>query len=164
MNFPANNSPQRVGEGVFCYICSTMTTRIVPVAGKSAQIIDAVMTSPDIPDDESLRYRIMLCTEEIVVNIVNYAYNNGNGFIEVSTHVDDEGILTISFKDAGVRFNPLDVEDPDITLGVEERPVGGLGIFMCKKLMDSVNYEYSHGCNHFSMTINIKKDGSNDKQ
>jgi hypothetical protein len=35
---------------------------------------------------------------------------------------------------------------------------------MCKKLMDSVNYEYSHGCNHFSMTINIKKDGSNDKQ
>ena len=82
-----------------------MTTRIVPIAGKTAEIIETVMSSPDVPQDETLRFKIRLSVEEIAENIVNYAYNNGNGFVEITTTLDEAGMLTISFKDAGVPFN-----------------------------------------------------------
>ncbi len=134
-----------------------MTTRIVPIAGKTAEIIETVMSSPDVPQDETLRFKIRLSVEEIAENIVNYAYNNGNGFVEITTTLDEAGVLTISFKDAGVPFNPLEKEDPDITLSLDERPVGGLGIFICKKMMDSVSYVFEDGCNNFTMKINTRK-------
>jgi len=134
-----------------------MTTRIVPIAGKTAEIIETVMASPDVPQDETLRFKIRLSVEEIAENIVNYAYNNGNGFVEITTTLDESGMLTISFKDAGVPFNPLEKEDPDITLSLDERPVGGLGIFICKKMMDSVSYVFEDGCNNFTMKINTRK-------
>lgn len=134
-----------------------MTTRIVPIAGKTAEIIETVMASPDVPQDETLRFKIRLSVEEIAENIVNYAYNNGNGFVEITTTLDEAGMLTISFKDAGVPFNPLEKEDPDITLSLDERPVGGLGIFICKKMMDSVSYVFEDGCNNFTMKINTLK-------
>ena len=134
-----------------------MTTRIVPIAGKTAEIIETVMSSPDVPQDETLRFKIRLSVEEIAENIVNYAYNNGNGFVEITTPLDEAGMLTISFKDAGVPFNPLEKEDPDITLSLDERPVGGLGIFICKKMMDSVSYVFEDGCNNFTMKINTRK-------
>ena len=134
-----------------------MTTRIVPIAGKTAEIIETVMSSPDVPQDETLRFKIRLSVEEIAENIVNYAYNNGNGFVEITTTLDEAGMLTILFKDAGVPFNPLEKEDPDITLSLDERPVGGLGIFICKKMMDSVSYVFEDGCNNFTMKINTRK-------
>ena len=134
-----------------------MTTRIVPIAGKTAEIIETVMSSPDVPQDETLRFKIRLSVEEIAENIVNYAYNNGNGFVEITTTLDEAGMLTISFKDAGVPFNPLEKEDPDITLSLDERPVGGLGIFICKKMMDSVSYVFEDGSNNFTMKINTRK-------
>ena len=134
-----------------------MTTRIVPIAGKTAEIIETVMSSPDVPQDETLRFKIRLSVEEIAENIVNYAYNNGNGFVEITTTLDEAGVLTISFKDAGVPFNPLEKEDPDITLSLDDRPVGGLGIFICKKMMDSVSYVFEDGCNNFTMKINTRK-------
>ena len=134
-----------------------MTTRIVPIAGKTAEIIETVMSSPDVPQDETLRFKIRLSVEEIAENIVNYAYNNGNGFVEITTTLDEAGMLTISFKDAGVSFNPLEKEDPDITLSLDDRPVGGLGIFICKKMMDSVSYVFEDGCNNFTMKINTRK-------
>ena len=134
-----------------------MTTRIVPIAGKTAEIIETVMSSPDVPQDETLRFKVRLSVEEIAENIVNYAYNNGNGFVEITTTLDEAGVLTISFKDAGVPFNPLEKEDPDITLSLDERPVGGLGIFICKKMMDSVSYVFEDGCNNFTMKINTRK-------
>lgn len=134
-----------------------MTTRIVPIAGKTAEIIETVMASPDVPQDETLRFKIRLSVEEIAENIVNYAYNNGNGFVEITTTLDEAGMLIISFKDAGVPFNPLEKEDPDITLSLDERPVGGLGIFICKKMMDSVSYVFEDGCNNFTMKINTRK-------
>ena len=123
----------------------------------AAEIIETVMSSPDVPQDETLRFKIRLSVEEIAENIVNYAYNNGNGFVEITTTLDEAGMLTISFKDAGVPFNPLEKEDPDITLSLDDRPVGGLGIFICKKMMDSVSYVFEDGCNNFTMKINTRK-------
>ena len=83
-------------------------------------------------------------------NIVSYAYKDGNGFVEVGTRIED-GVLEISFKDAGVRFNPLEKEDPDITLAIEDRPIGGLGIFLCKQMMDDIRYTYENGENRLTM-------------
>jgi len=112
------------------------------------------MTSPDVPDDPSLEFKIRLAVEEVVENVVNYAYQSGDGFLEVGTHIDD-GILSITFCDGGIRFDPLAKPDPDLTLSVEERQIGGLGIFLCKQMMDSVSYKYEDGCNKLLMTKKV---------
>ncbi|MCQ2126173.1 MAG: ATP-binding protein [Bacteroidaceae bacterium] len=128
-----------------------MTARFEPLAGRTAEIIEALMQSEDMPADESLQFKLRLCIEEVVENIVSYAYTGGNGFLEVATSLD-EGVLKLSFKDAGVRFDPLAAEDPDITLSAEDRPIGGLGIFLCKQMMDGMSYSYTDGMNVLVMT------------
>lgn len=132
-----------------------MIVRFNPIAGKCGEIIEKLMSSPDMPDDESLLFKIRLSIEEAVENIVRYAYENGNGWMEAGTSLEG-GSLVITLRDAGKPFNPLAKEDPDITLSAEERKIGGLGIYLCKKLMDSVSYEYTDGCNIFTMTKEIK--------
>lgn len=131
-----------------------MHMRFDPIEGLSAMIIDAVMSSEDMPKDEALLFKLRLAVEEAVENIVNYAYNDKAGYLEADTFVKD-GVLSIVLQDAGVPFNPLDKEDPDITLSAEDRPIGGLGIFLCKKLMDSVEYEFVNGCNKLTIRKRI---------
>ena len=60
--------------------------------------------------------------------------------------------VTIRFMDRGKPFNPLAKEDPDLTLSAEERSIGGLGIFLTKKFMDSVEYEFKDGMNCLTIT------------
>lgn len=133
-----------------------MKKRFDPIKDKSAEIIEYLMSSKDIPADESLQFKIRLSIEEAVENVVHYAYEGGIGWLEAGTELDADGVqLTITLKDAGIPFNPLDKEDPDITLATEDRPIGGLGIFLCKKLMDNINYRYADGCNILSMTKKI---------
>ncbi len=127
-----------------------MTIKFDPIAGKTAEIIETLMQSEDMTDNMELQFKIRLCIEEVVENIVSYAYKDGNGFVEVGTRIED-GVLEISFKDAGVRFNPLEKEDPDITLAIEDRPIGGLGIFLCKQMMDDIRYTYENGENRLTM-------------
>lgn len=127
-----------------------------PISGKSGKIIEDVMSSEEVaglPDDLGLKIR--LCVEEVVENVVLYAYDSGAGFMEVKT-VLDNGVWSVIFRDAGVPFNPLAKKDPDITLSAEERPIGGLGIFLCKQMMDSVEYKYADGCNILTMRKNIQ--------
>ena len=101
-----------------------------------------------------MQMQIDLSVEEIYVNIANYAYGDGVGKAEISADCSD-GEITITFKDSGVPYNPLEKEDPDITLSADEREVGGLGIFLTKKNMDSVSYEYKDGYNILTMTKKI---------
>ena len=129
-----------------------MEKKFDPIEGRSGDIIESVMTSEDIPQDEALQFKLRLSVEEVVENIVRYAYSSGNGFMNVSTSVQD-GILTITLKDGGKPFNPLEKEDPDVNAPLEEREIGGLGIFLCKQMMDAVEYEYADGCN----ILTIKK-------
>ena len=131
-----------------------MYKRFDPIDGLTASIIEAVMSSEDMPKDEGLLFKLRLAVEEAVENIVNYAYADGAGYLEAETHVKD-GVLSIVLRDAGVPFNPLEKEDPDITLSAEDRPIGGLGIFLCKRLMDSVEYEFSNGCNKLTIRKRI---------
>ena len=131
-----------------------MHIRFEPIAGKCGEIIEALMASEDMPCDESILFKIRLCIEEAAENVVRYAYEGGKGWIEVGTEQEGDA-LVISMTDAGVAFNPLDKPDPDLTLSVEDRPIGGLGIFLCKKLMDSVEYSREGGLNCLKMKIKI---------
>ena len=132
-----------------------MTTRFEPIKGKTAEIIEALMASEDMPISDNLQFKLRLCIEEVVENIVNYAYDGGDGWVEVGTQLDGD-ILTITLKDEGIPFNPLEKEDPDITLSAEERQIGGLGIFLCKQMMDQLEYERVGNCNIFKMIKCIK--------
>lgn len=127
---------------------TAMKKRFEPIVDKCGEIIDYLMSSPDIPQDEALQFKIRLSIEEAVENVVRYAYEGGLGWIEVGTDLDPEGVmLTVMLRDAGVPFNPLDKADPDINAPVEDRQIGGLGIFLCKQLMDHIEYKYEDGCN-----------------
>ena len=94
------------------------------------------------------RMAIDVCVEEIFVNIAHYAYAPETGEAKVRVEVsDDPPEAAITFIDSGRPFDPLSKEDPDVTLSAEERDIGGLGIYMTKKMMDDVSYEYKDGCN-----------------
>jgi len=134
-----------------------MKKRFDPIKDKSSEIIECLMASPDIPDDEGIQFKIRLSIEEAVENVVRYAYSDGIGWIEVGTNLDENGLtLTIELRDAGVPFNPLEKPDPDITLSAEEREIGGLGIFLCKQLMDSITYRYEENNNILTMTKKLQ--------
>ena len=129
-----------------------------PIKDKSGEIIECLMSSPDMPTDEDLRFKIRLSIEETVENVVQYAYKDSIGWMEVETNLDDKGfMLTVTLKDAGKKFNPLEMPDPDVNLPLEEREIGGLGIFLCKQFMDEVEYHYEDGCNILTMKKNIAK-------
>lgn len=129
-----------------------MKKRFNPIKDKSSEIIEFLMASPDMPNDEGLCFKIRLSIEEAVENVVRYAYEGGIGWLEAGTSLSHDGLtLTIELRDAGTPFNPLDKPDPDITLGAEERNIGGLGIFLCKQMMDSIEYRYEEGCNILRM-------------
>ncbi len=95
-----------------------------------------------------LLMQIDLVVEEVFVNIAHYAYKDTVGKAWITCELDKENnILTLVFEDEGMQFDPLAKEDPDITASAEEREIGGLGIFLTKKLMDDVSYEYRDGKN-----------------
>ncbi|MDR2043229.1 MAG: ATP-binding protein [Clostridium sp.] len=84
------------------------------------------------------RSQIAIAAEEIFVNIARYAYEGESG--EATVRIVADGGITIEFEDSGTPYDPLAKEDPDVTLPAEERQIGGLGVFMVKKMMDSVDY------------------------
>ena len=92
--------------------------------------------------------QIAIAAEEIFVNIAHYAYAPGTGDATVRLELSPEpATAIITFIDRGVPFDPLAKPDPDVTLSAEDREIGGLGIFMTKKNMDDVRYEYRDDCN-----------------
>ena len=94
------------------------------------------------------RMQVQIAAEEIFVNIASYAYQPGTGKADILVETaKDPRSVTITFKDRGVPYDPLAKEDPDISLSAEDRPIGGLGIFMTKKSMDEMKYEYRDGQN-----------------
>lgn len=98
--------------------------------------------------------QIAICVEEMFVNIVHYAYPERKGKIGLSIR-ESNGTVTITLKDSGVPFDPLARDDPDVTIPVSERAIGGLGIFMVKKNMDEVRYRRKDGQNVFTMKKKI---------
>lgn len=100
--------------------------------------------------------QIDIAVEEIFVNIAHYAYQPGSGQVTICIDTkEDPGLVAIRFTDSGIPFNPLESENPDITLSAEERNIGGLGIYMVKKSMDDVSYEYKDGQNILTLKKKI---------
>ena len=112
------------------------------------------------PDCETdLLYKIDVAAEEIFVNIAHYAYKDKlpegqTGTVWLSCTMEDD-TLTMIFKDTGIPFNPLARPDPDITLSAQDRSIGGLGIYLTKKYMNSMDYRYENGENILTMKKTI---------
>ncbi len=96
-------------------------------------------------------FKILLVVEEIFVNIVSYAYDEPGGEISFGMYADQK-LVKLQFKDSGRPFDPLTQQNPDITLPAKQRTAGGLGIFMTKKIMDTIDYAYVDGQNVLTMT------------
>ena len=96
--------------------------------------------------------QINIAIDELFSNIAHYSYNPEIGQATVRVEVMENPLaVSITFIDNGVPFDPLSKEDPDLTLSAEERQIGGLGIFMVKKSMDEITYEYKDGQNILSI-------------
>ena len=108
----------------------------------------------DIP--VGLQTKIELVVEELFVNIAKYAYKDNTGTVQIDCHVSQNpNVLHLTFKDSGIPFNPLAKKDPDVTLSAEEREIGGLGIFLTKKYMDTIDYQYENKMNVLTLTKNL---------
>lgn len=103
--------------------------------------------------DAGTENRIALSVEELFVNIASYAYEDGGDVTLTVQCIQDS--VSITFCDSGKPFNPLEKSDPDIRAAADLRPIGGLGIFLAKKLMDSVGYEYRDGKNILTLMKKI---------
>ena len=125
-------------------------------AGESlAEWLTAIAKDLQMPD-KALR-QCLIVTDEIFSNIAYYAYPQTAGEVKIKVAFNlDTHTLMITFIDKGVAYNPLESPEPDITASVEDRRLGGLGIFMVKKLMDTVEYKREKECNILTLTKQIK--------
>jgi len=105
---------------------------------------------------ERTRIQLSVAIDELFGNIANYAYvpEEGQATVRVETEDNPRGII-ITFIDSGTPYNPLEAKEPDTTLPARQRRIGGLGIFMVKKTMDDITYEYKDGQNILTVRKNF---------
>lgn len=108
--------------------------------------VDEQLEAADCPMKAQMQ--IDIAVEEVFVNIAHYAYNPVVGDVIIRIKIEKDPLaVELTFIDEGKPYDPLAKEDPDVTLAAEDRQIGGLGIFMVKKTMDNVDYEYNQGRN-----------------
>ncbi|MBQ6653868.1 MAG: ATP-binding protein [Prevotella sp.] len=113
------------------------------------EFVDGIVSELSFDADTAMSLNLAL--EEAVVNVMSYAYPPGTtGDIAIEAEANDVR-LKFTITDSGAPFDPTAKEDTDITLSAEERPIGGLGIFLVRQLMDSINYERIDGKNILSL-------------
>lgn len=133
-----------------------ITNRIDEIA-KLAPFIDELSEQLNLSSEVS--FNLNLVVEEAITNVIMYAYPNDNDKpIELMVSTTDDGLrLMLRLTDKGIPFDPTkEAPEADVTSDVEDRPIGGLGIFLIKQMMDNVNYKYENGCNILIMTKNIQ--------
>ena len=137
---------------------ATMTNQTFPAKTESLTDVLGFVEETLERFECSMKIQMALCVaiEEVFVNVAHYAYGDGEGDVTLGIGFD-EASRTVIFRmaDKGVPFDPLKKPDPDITLSAEEREIGGLGIFITKKTMDSVTYANENGENILTMTKKI---------
>ena len=124
-----------------------------------ARVIDFIGEHLDEADcPMKKRMEIEVAVEEIFVNIASYAYEDEPGNVLINVDTDrDRTQITITLRDRGIQYDPLQREDPDTTLSAGEREIGGLGIFMTRQMMDDMQYEYTDGMNILTMKKTIRE-------
>ena len=114
------------------------------------QVVDFVNEQLDtLGCSDEVRIDVDVAVDELLGNIVQYAYGPDTGIVTVRVHAEEDPLaVVISFLDSGAPFNPLAEERPNTTsLPAKERPLGGLGLFLVKELMDELTYCYRDGHN-----------------
>lgn len=126
---------------------------------KVTAFIEEQLEAVDCPMKAQMQINVAM--DELLSNIANYAYKEDDGMVTVQLDIQRGEETTpcaqITLMDCGIPYDPLAKEDPDVTLSMEERPVGGLGIFMAKKLMDHISYEYREGRNILTVTKKLER-------
>lgn len=116
-------------------------------------VIDFVterLEARDCPMKTSMQMELVI--EEIFVNVSSYAYAPASGDVTICLDfTENPSSVEITFIDGGKPYNPLERDDPDTTLDIDERDIGGLGIFLVKKNVDEISYEYAEGKNILRM-------------
>jgi anti-sigma regulatory factor (Ser/Thr protein kinase) len=125
-----------------------MERKVLTVPAELSNLDDVLAFVEEAIPDISMKTQTQLAiaVEEIFVNIANYAYPSATGDCIITAETNDEEAI-LTFEDKGIPYNPLEKDDPDITLSAEERQIGGLGIFMAKKLTDGIEYSNQNGKN-----------------
>ncbi len=118
------------------------------------EFVDSELEKYDCPMKAEIQINVAI--DELFGNIAHYAYNPDKGPATVRVEVEEDPLsVIITFIDSGKPFDPLAQSDPDISANAEEREIGGLGIFMVKKTMDDISYEYHDGKNILTIKKNI---------
>ena len=116
---------------------------------KVTEFVNEVLEEKECP--LKVQMQLDVAIDEIFGNIAYYAYGKGSGNAIQIEMEDNPPKITLTFIDQGIPYNPLESKDPDITLDIEDREIGGLGIFLVKKTMDELSYEYVDGQNILTM-------------
>lgn len=116
--------------------------------------VDGLLEGLDCPMKAQMQIDVAI--DEWMANIASYAYGNGVGEVTVRFEFQpDDRTVVLTFIDSGVPYDPLAKPDPDVTLSVDKRAVGGLGIFLIKKTMDDMTYARQDGRNVFTIRKRI---------
>jgi len=117
------------------------------------QFLAAFWASNELPEDAIFDFNLAL--EEVFANVVLYGFQDG-GEHEVDIALESQnGMVSLTVEDEGVPFNPLDAPDVDVTASLEDRPIGGLGILLVRKLMDGIEYAREGNRNRLVMTKRV---------
>ena len=142
----------------FCYNGNPQL--IVPADRSEFAVLQQWLLSiaAELDMQDRIRKQLMICCDEIFTNIASYAYPDGNGSVAVAVEfVSETQNLRIIFSDSGTAFNPLEISEPDTSSALSERKIGGLGMFMVKKMMDSVEYCRKDEKNILTLTKCLEK-------
>lgn len=124
--------------------------------GPVTEFVDAKLESLNCPMKAQAQLDIAI--DELFSNIARYAYHPETGPATIRIEVTEKPLaVTLTFIDRGTPYDPLKKKDPDTTLSAEQRDVGGLGIFMVKKSMDDISYEYKDGQNILRIRKNMQE-------
>ena len=123
----------------------TLDAKVESIAAVTA-LAEETLEQVDCPLRTQMQINVAI--DELVGNIVHYAYPEGEGVIKVQCGVDPETrVFTLVLQDRGIAFNPLDTPEPDVSKSVRERTIGGLGIFLARRAMDEITYSREEGWN-----------------
>jgi len=114
-----------------------------------SELIESVMQGHHFPNEDILDTQ--LAVEEVVTNVIVHGYGNAGGEIVVALRADDRSV-EIRVEDSADPFDPLTLPEPDITADIDDRKIGGLGIFLTRQVMDDIRYCYEDNRNVLILT------------
>jgi len=117
-------------------------------------VLDQAMRANGFTEEEILDTQ--LAVEEAITNVIVHGYAKSPGTIVITCRTTLKGVAEIQIEDTAPPFNPLTIPEPDITVAIEERKIGGLGIFLIRQVMDDITYRYENGKN---ILVLVKKRG-----